>query len=109
MGIPVADTFAPHLEEVAAQLRAVGIRANVDTSDDRMQKKIRNHTQSKVPFMLLAGARDVENHAVSFRFLDGTQVNGVPVAKAVSLIEQWVRERRNDQPTQELIEPLATP
>ena len=55
MGIPVADTFAPHLEEVAAQLRAVGIRANVDTSDDRMQKKIRNHTQSKVPFMLLAG------------------------------------------------------
>ena len=109
MGIPVADTFAPHLEEVAAQLRAVGIRANVDTSDDRMQKKIRNHTQSKVPFMLLAGARDVENHAVSFRFLDGTQVNGVPVAKAVSLIEQWVRERRNDQPIQELIEPLATP
>ena len=103
VGIPVADEFSPHLEEVAAQLRQRGIRADVDTSDDRMQKKIRNHTTAKVPFMLVAGARDVEAGAVSFRFLDGTQVNGVPVNEAVELIAAWVAERNNEQPTEELI------
>lgn len=103
VGIPVADEFSPHLEEVAAQLRQKGIRADVDTSDDRMQKKIRNHTTGKVPFMLVAGARDVEAGAVSFRFLDGTQVNGVPVNEAVELITAWVAERNNEQPTEELI------
>ncbi|SQG64806.1 threonyl-tRNA synthetase [Corynebacterium renale] len=105
MGIPVADEFIPHLEEVAAALRARGIRADVDTSADRMQKKIRNHTTGKIPFMLLAGGRDVEADAVSFRFLDGTQVNGVPVADAVDLIASWIGERINDQPTKENIEP----
>ncbi len=103
IGIPVADEFSAHLEDVAGKLRARGIRADVDTSDDRMQKKIRNHTTGKVPFMLLAGARDVEAGAVSFRFLDGTQVNGVPVDKAVEVIEGWVRERRNEQPSEENI------
>ncbi|MHA2789116.1 threonine--tRNA ligase [Corynebacterium sp. S7] len=103
MGIPVADDFSPHLEKVAAELRKRGIRADVDTSDDRMQKKIRTHTTGKVPFMLLAGARDVEADAVSFRFLDGSQVNGVPVAEAVDLIDSWVRERINDQPSEETI------
>lgn len=104
MGIPVADEFAPYLEDVAAQLRARGIRADVDRSDDRMQKKIRNHTTGKVPFMLLAGGRDMEAGAVSFRFLDGTQVNGVPVAEAVDLIAAWIAERRNEQPSREGIE-----
>lgn len=101
IGIPVADDFSPHLEKVTAQLRKRGIRADVDTSDDRMQKKIRNHTTGKVPFMLLAGARDVEADAVSFRFLDGTQVNGVPVDEAVELIDAWVKERINDQPSEQ--------
>ncbi len=100
MGIPVADDFAPHLEAVTEELRRRGIRAEVDTSDDRMQKKIRNHTTGKIPFMLLAGARDVEADAVSFRFLDGTQVNGVPVAEAIDLIEAWVRDRINEQPSE---------
>ena len=103
MGIPVADDFAPHLEQVAGELRRRGIRADVDTSDDRMQKKIRNHTTGKVPFMLLAGARDVEAGAVSFRFLDGTQVNGVPVAEAIELIDAWVRDRINDQPSEDAL------
>ncbi|WP_246118229.1 threonine--tRNA ligase [Corynebacterium canis] len=103
VGIPVADDFVPHLEDVCAKLRERGIRAEVDTSDDRMQKKIRNHTTGKVPFMLLAGARDVAAGAVSFRFLDGSQVNGVPVAEAVELIEQWVRQRINDQPSEESV------
>lgn len=101
VGIPVADEFNAYLEDVARQLRSRRIRAEVDTSDDRMQKKIRNHTTAKSPFMLLAGKRDVEAGAVSFRFLDGTQVNGVPVASAVAAIASWVESRRNDQPTQE--------
>ena len=101
VGIPVAEEFVPYLENVCAQLRERGIRAAVDTSDDRMQKKISNHTTGKVPLMLLAGARDAENNAVSFRFLDGTQVNGVPIAEAVNVIESWVRERVNDQPSEE--------
>lgn len=104
VGIPVADTFSAHLDQVTQQLRAQGIRAEVDNSDDRMQKKIRNHTQAKVPFMLLAGARDVEAEAVSFRFLDGSQFNGVPVAQAVELIASWVANRNNSQPTRDAVE-----
>lgn len=104
IGIPVAEDFVGHLEAVSQKLRDRGIRADVDTSDDRMQKKIRNHTTGKVPFMLIAGAEDANANAVSFRFLDGTQVNGVPVDEAVELIARWISERNNDQPSQEAIE-----
>ena len=107
VGIPVADEFNEYLEDFSAELRAKGIRAEVDTSDDRMQKKIRNHTTGKVPFMLLVGGRDVEAGAVSFRFLDGTQVNGVPRDVALRIISTWISERRNDQPSAELVQPLA--
>lgn len=104
MGIPVADAFSEHLEQVTEGLRAHGVRATVDTSDDRMQKKIRNHTTAKVPFMLLAGARDVEAGAVSFRFLDGSQVNGVPVDHAVQVITDWIAQRINDAPSKDSVE-----
>ena len=103
MGIPVAEDFTEYLEEFVADLRKDGIRAEVDTSDDRMQKKIRTHTKGKIPFMLLVGGRDVENGAVSFRFHDGTQVNGVPREEAAKAIKEWIGERRNEQPTKELI------
>ena len=72
VGIPVADEHVAYLEDVAAQLKSHGVRVEVDTSDDRMAKKIVNHTNQKVPFMLLAGDRDVEAGAVSFRFGDRT-------------------------------------
>ena len=104
VGIPVADAFAEHLMDVAGQLRRRGIRVEVDVSDERMQKKIRTHTTQKVPFMLLAGERDVEAGAVSFRFRDGTQCNGVPVAMAVELISDWVDGRRNASPTAALVQ-----
>ena len=68
-----------------------------------MQKKIRTHTTGKVPFMLLAGERDVDANAVSFRFLDGSQINGVPVDEAVELIAAWVGEKINDQPNEAAI------
>ena len=103
VGIPVADAFADHLEGVVGALRERGIRAEVDHSDDRMQKKIRTHTTSKVPFMLLAGERDVEANAVSFRFLDGSQINGVPVDRAVELITDWITAKRNDQPSEDTV------
>jgi threonyl-tRNA synthetase len=99
VAIPVTDDQAPYVAEIAAALKARGIRVDVDASDDRMQKKIRTHTLQKVPFQLLAGARDAEAGAVSFRFLDGTQSNGVPVAAAVDRIAEWVRSRRNTSPT----------
>ncbi|MHD0211785.1 threonine--tRNA ligase [Corynebacterium diphtheriae] len=107
IGIPVAVSFSEHLEKVTGMLRDNGVRASVDTSDDRMQKKIRNHTTGKVPFMLLAGARDVEANAVSFRFLDGTQVNGVPVDKAIGVITQWISSRNNEQPSEETVKKLV--
>jgi threonyl-tRNA synthetase len=99
VGIPVAEAFGDHLEAVAAQLRSQGVRVEVDHSDDRMQKKIRTHTTLKVPFQLLAGAKDVEGGAVSFRFRDGSQINGVPVDDAVAAVLQWIRQRENASPT----------
>ncbi|MGH3761940.1 threonine--tRNA ligase [Actinophytocola sp.] len=104
VGIPIADEHADHLSKVAAELRARGVRVEVDTSDDRMQKKIRNHTTQKVPFMLLAGGKDVEAGAVSFRFRDGSQVNGVPVDRAVALIVDWIAARTNESPSASNVE-----
>ena len=86
VGIPVADEFAPYLSDIISQLKAKGVRANVDLSDDRMQKKIRNHTKDKVPFQLIAGGDDRDGGSVSFRYRDGTQVNGVLVADAIEQI-----------------------
>lgn len=86
VGIPVANEFGDYLDEIASTLRAKRVRIEVDHSDDRMQKKILNHTKAKVPFMLIAGAQDKDSGAVSFRFRDGTQENGVAVADAVARI-----------------------
>jgi threonyl-tRNA synthetase len=86
VGIPVADEFAPYLSEIISALKAKGVRATIDLSDDRMQKKIRNHTKDKVPFQLIAGGDDRDAGSVSFRYRDGTQVNGVSVAEAIEKI-----------------------
>ncbi|GAA1833826.1 threonine--tRNA ligase [Pseudonocardia ailaonensis] len=101
VAIPVTDEQVPAVEEIVAALKAKGVRVELDAGDDRMQKKIRTHTLQKVPFLLLAGARDVEAGAVSFRFRDGTQVNGIPVAQAVEAITAWIASRTNASPTAE--------
>ncbi|SDU72967.1 threonine--tRNA ligase [Jiangella alkaliphila] len=93
VGIPIADEHVPYLETVAAKLRDAGIRVEVDDSDDRMQKKIRNAQKQKIPFMLIAGDDDVAKDAVSFRYRDGSQKNGVPVDDAVAEIADAVRRR----------------
>ena len=93
VGIPIAEEFSPYLHEIAAELRKHRVRVQVDDSDDRMQKKIRNHTLAKVPFMLLAGGQDRDSNAVSFRFRDGSQENGVPVIEAVERILTAIREK----------------
>ena len=93
VGIPITDGHVDYLRDVAAQLRKAGIRVEVDTSDDRMQKKIRNAQKQKVPFMLIAGDDDVAAGAVSFRYRDGTQNNGVPVAAAIAEIADAVARR----------------
>ena len=93
IGVPIADEFSPYLHGIAAELRASGVRIQVDDSDERMQKKIRNHTLARVPYILIAGAEDQEKDAVSFRFRDGSQVNGVPRAEAVSRILKDIAEK----------------
>src|SRR6202011_4968640 len=93
VGIAVSDNHVAYLNGLATQLKMHGIRAEVDASDDRMAKKIVNHTNQKVPFMLVAGDRDVEANAVSFRFGDRTQVNGVPRDDAISAIAEWIASR----------------
>ncbi|WP_432092506.1 threonine--tRNA ligase [Streptomyces sp. bgisy100] len=93
VGIPIGDDHVPYLKEVAAKLRAKGIRIEVDGSSDRMQKKIRNAQKSKVPFMLIAGDDDVSKGAVSFRYRNGEQKNGVPVDEAVAEILRAVEDR----------------
>ena len=91
--MPVAEPFEPYLDDVVAQLRAQGIRAEVDRSDDRFGKKIRNASTQKIPFVLIAGGEDSEAGAVSFRYRDGHQDNGVPVAEAIERIVAAVRDR----------------
>ncbi|MGH8774105.1 MAG: threonine--tRNA ligase [Jiangellaceae bacterium] len=93
VGIPITDEHVAYLEDVASALRERGIRVEVDSSDDRMQKKIRNAQKQKVPYMLLAGDDDVAKGAVSFRYRDGSQKNGVPVAEAVAEIVEAVERR----------------
>jgi len=94
IGIPIADGHVGYLDDVVGgQLRAAGIRFEVDASDDRMQKKIRNAQKQKVPYMLIAGDDDVAANAVSFRYRDGTQKNGVPVAEAVAEIQDAITRR----------------
>ena len=93
VGIPITDEHVPYLREVAARLAAQGIRVDIDDSDDRMQKKIRNAQKQKVPYMLLAGDDDVARGAVSFRYRSGEQKNGVPVDEAVAEIVRAVADR----------------
>jgi threonyl-tRNA synthetase len=92
VGIPVAEAHEDYLGGVIQQLRALGVRAELDASSERMQKKIRTHTTQKVPFQLIAGEEDSANGSVSFRFRDGTQENGVPIAEAVARITAAIAE-----------------
>lgn len=93
VGIPIAEEFSDYLHQIAAELRKHGVRISIDDSDDRMQKKIRNHTLAKVPFQLIAGGQDRDSNAVSFRFRDGTQENGVPVSEAIERIVTAIKDR----------------
>ncbi|GAB3384644.1 threonine--tRNA ligase [Amycolatopsis echigonensis] len=106
VAIPITADQVEYLHGVEKALRAKGIRVEVDASDDRMQKKIRTHTTQKVPFLLLAGAKDAEAGAVSFRFRDGGQINGVPVDQAVEAIAEWVARRENASPSAEAVEKI---
>ncbi len=92
-GIPIAERHNAYLGEIAAQMRAQGIRVEVDDSDDRMQKKIRNAQLQKVPFMVIAGDSDIEAGAVSFRYRDGRQDNGVPIDEAIARVAEAVSTR----------------
>ena len=93
IGIPVADTFADYLGDVIQQMRKAGIRAELDSSDDRMQKKVRNAQMQKIPFMVIAGEEDQKAGAVSFRYRNGDQKNGIPINEAISEIKKVVQER----------------
>jgi threonyl-tRNA synthetase len=106
IAIPVSDEQVEYLHGVAAQLKARGIRVEVDAGDDRMQKKIRTAQQAKVPFMLIAGGKDAEDGAVSFRFRDGEQLNGVPLAQAVDQIADFISRRVNHSPSVADFEPV---
>ncbi len=94
VGIPVADEFATYLDDVVARLRAAGVRAEVDHSDDRMPKKIRTHTTQKVPLQLIAGEQDRSAGTVSFRFRDGSQTNGVPLDDGIALVTGAIADKR---------------
>jgi threonyl-tRNA synthetase len=93
LGIPVAEEYNAYLGEVAARLREKGVRVEVDESDDRFPKKIRNASKAKVPFVLIAGEEDRSAGAVSFRYRDGSQKNGVPVEDAVAEVVRAVESR----------------
>ena len=93
IGIPVAEAFTPYLSDVITQMRKAGLRVELDASDDRMQKKVRNAQMSKIPFMVIAGEEDQNAGAVSFRYRNGEQKNGIPVVDAIAEIKKIVAER----------------
>jgi threonyl-tRNA synthetase len=94
IGIPVADTFNSYLDLIGNQLREHGVRVEIDKSDERMQKKIRNAQKEKIPFMLIAGEEDQAKGAVSFRYRDGTQVNAVAIEEAIRIITDSIKDRK---------------
>ena len=94
MAIPVADTFADYLSGVVKQMKSAGIRAELDASDDRMQKKVRNAQMQKIPYMIIAGEEDMKAGAISFRYRNGDQKNGIPIGDAIAEIAATVSERR---------------
>jgi threonyl-tRNA synthetase len=98
VGIPVAEAFNDYISDVVAKLRAQGIRAEADLGTDRFPKKIRTASKDKIPFVLIAGGEDAEAGAVSFRFRDGSQDNGIPVDEAVARIVDAVRNRNTELP-----------
>lgn len=98
IGVPVAEAFNDYMGEVAAKLKARGVRVEVDYGSDRFPKKIRTASKEKVPFILIAGGEDAEKGAVSFRFRDGSQENGVPVDEAVERIVAHIEQRVNEDP-----------
>jgi threonyl-tRNA synthetase len=93
IGIPVAEAFTPYLSDVINQMRKAGLRVELDASDDRMQKKVRNAQMSKIPFMVIAGEEDQNAGAVSFRYRNGEQKNGIPISEAIAEIKKIVSER----------------
>jgi threonyl-tRNA synthetase len=99
VGIPIRDDHVAYLHSFVDALRAEGIRAEVDESDDRMQKKIRTAQQQKIPFMAIVGDEDLSNGTVSFRYRDGSQRNGVPLTEAVAHVAEVVRSRTNVGPS----------
>jgi threonyl-tRNA synthetase len=107
VGIPIRDEHTAYLTEFVDALRAEGLRAEVDSSDDRMQKKIRTAQQQKIPFMAIAGDQDVADGTVSFRYRDGSQRNGVPLAEAVAHVRDVVRSRTNVGPSAQQPETVA--
>ncbi len=96
VAVPVADEYSDYLADVVARMKGAGIRVELDASDDRMQKKIRTHTVAKVPYIVIAGEEDRANNAVSFRFRDGEQVNGVPIDDAIARITDIIATRSTD-------------
>jgi threonyl-tRNA synthetase len=94
VGIPVADSFADYLANVISEMKASGIRAELDSSDDRMQKKVRNAQMQKIPFMIIAGEEDMNAKAVSFRYRNGDQKNRIPIAEAIAEIKEAITSRK---------------
>jgi threonyl-tRNA synthetase len=92
-GIPVADAFNDYLADIVKEMKRAGIRADIDSSDDRMQKKIRNAQTEKIPFMMIAGEEDQKAGAVSFRYRNGDQKNGIPVKEAITEILSAISAR----------------
>jgi threonyl-tRNA synthetase len=93
VGVPVAEEFNEYLGEIISRLRSLGVRANLDVSDERFPKKIRNHAKEKVPFVLIAGGDDRDAGAVSFRYRDGSQENAVPIEEALERILSAIKAK----------------
>ncbi len=93
MVIPIADRHNDAAHGVAAQLKAAGLRVEVDDSSDRMNAKIRNAQLQKIPYMLVIGDREAAESTVNVRLRTGEQRGTVPLAEFIAYAQDVVARK----------------
>jgi threonyl-tRNA synthetase len=94
--IPIAERHVEYAEKVAAQLRAVGVRVDVDARNEKMNAKIREHAMQKVPFLLVVGDKEAEAGKVNVRTRGKEKTEDLAATEFVGKIRGLIAEKKAD-------------